>query len=224
MSAFKNLQAAFEAGEQGITVLGLLQPGSPEGFAGSIEAMKDNESWIEFAGDAADRLSKAKTDLISGLDSAGLIDHDYPGASSEMLTALNSLATARTAMGVVDSMAVQAQTIEGILRSVSSTFGYQVSNESAAVALKAAAAQAVLDTNDFNLPDAGDVAIRAGYVATTCHIARRAARAGETQLVEFTHRLQTSTGRDHTTSLAVVPAGAPPDRRNPLRHRRGGFC
>jgi hypothetical protein len=208
VKAFGYINDALKAGEKGMSLLGLQKASPAANFKGSLQSMEDNKKWVGFAGDAAKFLSESSGTLKGALGVMGLIDEGECTDSGDLTTAMTAMTSAATAMAVVEGLAIQARTIHAILQSVGSTLEYQVANESASVSLGTAADEAVAATKAWNPTDLKSDAIkRAQFVADSCNYTKMAVRAGEAELIGFTHRLQTSAGWATTTSGATVPAG-----------------
>lgn len=209
VTAFDELQTLLEQGQAGQTALGFLVPKGPEAFEGSIEAMENNEGWVHLAGTVATAMERNKNYVETVLGAIDIFNNEEcPKSDSRYQQAVDLLLGLNMAKATVDSMAVQAQTINSVLQSVGSTLAYQVANENAANSLKTAAAEAKAATAAYSVANAvADLSIRAGYIAQSCEITRNAVRAGQAEVVEFTQRLETSSGSPATSGLPHIPSG-----------------
>ncbi|MGE5788968.1 MAG: hypothetical protein ACM3ZE_30545, partial [Myxococcales bacterium] len=206
VTAFKGFNTLLKKGEQGETYLKLLVPKSSDAFKGSLQAMRDNEGWINLVGKAAEGFNKGKGKVKSGLDTLGLLNEDCPSLSGEAAAARAMLMNLRTSLALVDSMAVEAQTIEAITVSSTSTLHFQVANEQANANLITVADDAVTTVKKWNKDAAAEK--RAQYIAEGCAIARESVRAGQVELIDMAHRLQTAAGWPRTSPLPVIPRRA----------------
>ncbi len=210
VGAFNSFKGLFQEGMDGKKTFGVLIPKDPWEIQNSLGELERVSHALGYVKSAAKGFRYGSQALDPILRLSGVINDGSKcdRSNSNYRDALALLATVITQKAIIDGFAVQAETIEGILQSISSTLSYQVANEEAAASLQDSANAAVIEMNEISL-DENDLANpikRAEAIDKSCHVLRTSTHTAEAEVVGFAQRLQTSAGWPTTTALAVVPA------------------
>jgi hypothetical protein len=140
--------------------------------------------------------------VIGALQPISGLCQDAPGESA----AIANLTDVAQNLALLDTWALQVETIYGVLSSIESTLQYQLANKSANNELHYNAIE--LNSEIENLMDElrTSAQSRADFVAAACELTTQAARVHQAELYGLSQMLQTSVGQSWVKPGLVIPA------------------
>jgi hypothetical protein len=184
---------------------------NPTPYKNGANNIKTAASIMKGLGTAADLVTKADSALNQIGPQMGLLSKQCDttsGSWGAVQSLLSGIATANT---LLDTMNIQATTVQSLSSSIEATLEYLSAEGAANLQLASDLDYTNPNNNTAGLATTADaistsLSVRAKFIQAACYTVRNAVREGSKDLYAVSAMLQTSAGRSQTQPGLVIPA------------------